>query len=223
MTEYAALRLSLEGARDALRAGRLLLFPTETVYGLGCDAMNPDAVAAVYAVKKRALSMPLPVIIASEEHLFRLVYRPSRAARALMDIFWPGPLSLVLPARREVPDLLIGGTRRVAVRFSPHPGAQALCLEFGGPLVATSANISGGPSVSSPSALNPELCRQTAGLLDMGPLPEGGKASTLVELSENGSSVSVRILRDGAITAAALREAGFAVIETRRHKRPALQ
>lgn len=211
--------LSPDAAREALLAGRLLLFPTETVYGLGCDATNADAVALVFLLKKRSPAMPLPVVIGSPGQLSQVSYAPTPTARALMEAFWPGPLSLLLPVRRELPDLLTAGTRRIAVRFSPHPAVQRLCALLGGPLVATSANLSGAPSASAPEALDPALGPGVAGLYDEAPAPEGGAPSTLVEVADSGGRGMLRLLRAGAVSAQALKDAGFSLLPPG-HKSP---
>ena len=204
--------LSLAEARDALLAGRLLLYPTETLYGLGCDALNPDAAAGVFFVKRRSLGLPLPVVVNATAMVERVAYA-SRAARRLMDAFWPGPLTIVLPARQEVPDILTGRTRRVAVRFSPHPAVRALCQVMGGPIVASSANISGVPAVAKREELDPALIAGVAGLYASGPEPAGGLPSTVVDVHENCGGNSIRILRRGAVRLEDLRLAGFSSIE----------
>lgn len=219
MSDERKRLLTLDQARAALCAGRLLIFPTETVYGLGCDALNAEAVAAVFALKQRSPAMPLPVVIGEAGQLERLAYKPGRAAAALMRAFWPGPLSLLLPARRELPDLLTGGTGKIAVRFSPHPAVQALCAALDGPLVATSANISGEPSASVVDDVSPLLLAGAAGVYRQGEEPGGGPPSTLAEaLDDMGGDKGpgrARLLREGAISEAALRAAGFSVVRSR--------
>lgn len=210
--------LSLEEAVAALKAGRLVIFPTETVYGLGCDAFNAEAAAAIFLLKKRAPAMPLPLIIASRAQLLQAVYPPGPAASRLMELFWPGPLSLLLPVRPGLPDLLAASSRRVAVRHSSHPAAQALCLALGGPVVATSANLSGSPSAGRISDLDPLIVAGTAGIFAPGPEPAGGAPSTLAEASESRGMVSVRLLRHGALSAEAISAAGFAV-QTNKHRK----
>ncbi|MCL2818001.1 MAG: L-threonylcarbamoyladenylate synthase [Clostridiales bacterium] len=203
--------LSLDEAKVALLGGGLVLYPTETLYGLGCDAMNPDAVAAVFWVKRRSLNQPLPVIIGSMSMLDQLVY-VTDYARQLMDIFWPGPLTIVLPARKEVPDILTGRLRRVAVRFSSHPAACELSTAIGRPLVASSANISGVPAVARKEDLDPALASGVAGVYASGPESAGGPPSTLVDTFESSDGGGIRILRLGAVTKEDLIEAGFTII-----------
>jgi L-threonylcarbamoyladenylate synthase len=203
--------LSLESACEALRQGRLIIFPTETFYGVGCNAMNPDAVGAVFSVKKRALSLPLPLVISRREQLEDLVTDVSPAASRLMDEFWPGPLSFVLPARDEVPDLLTANSRRLAVRCSSHPAVIALCEMSGLILVASSANISGNPPARVPERLDPELTAGVAGVFVAGPTPAGELPSTVLDVREGRSGTVVHILREGAIPAETFSRMGFSV------------
>ena len=128
-----------------------------------------------------------------------------------MEKFWPGPLSVVLPATPEVPDLLTANAGRIAVRFSPHPAVLALCRTTDKVLVASSANTSGLPSATRPKELDPELVRSTAGIFFMEPESPGGLPSTVVDVVETRTEGLVRILRPGAISPKMLREAGFTV------------
>ena len=203
--------LSLDDACHALRHGKLVIFPTETFYGIGCNAMDPDAVGSIFSAKHRALSLPLPVVVYGREQLAEFVSVVSETASRLMDVFWPGPLSLVLPALDEVPDLLTANAGRVAVRCSPHPAVIALCETSGLVLVASSANISGNPPVSRAEELEPELVASAAGIFVAGPSPEGDLPSTVVDIQEGRDGSIVRILRKGAVTEEQLREAGFMV------------
>ncbi len=203
--------LSLEDACHALREGRAIVFPTETFYGLGCNALDPDAVGIIFSIKKRALNMPLPVVIAAREEVGRVAAHVPDTAALLMERFWPGPLSIVLPAHPEVPDLLTANAGRIAVRFSPHPAVLELCIATGMVLVASSANISGEPSAARREDLSPELLAGTAGIYEEGPPPPGGLSSTVVDVVQSREGSVVRILRQGVITESVLRDAGFAV------------
>lgn len=206
--------LSLDEACDALVAGKLIAFPTETFYGLGCNAMNADAVGAVFSLKKRSLAMPLPVVISSTDMLDDLVINVSETTRSLIETFWPGPLSILLPARPEVPDLLTANAHKIAVRFSPHPAVLELCRATGRVLVASSANISGRPPAARFADLDPELSRGIEGVYNAGPEPAGESPSTVLEVREKQGRGTVCILRPGAISEHDLRSAGFTVQET---------
>lgn len=204
--------IACEEACSALRQGKLLVFPTETFYALGCDALNADAVGAVFALKKRALHMPLPVVISHPGQLKLLTQEVSTPARVLMARFWPGPLSIVFPAREDVPDLLTAGMGRVAVRFSPHPAIRTLGQELNMVLVASSANVSGQAAPCRVQDLAPEITRGIAGVFDMPPQPAGGLPSTIVDVVRTAHGEQVRVLRQGAVPFESLEATGLQVV-----------
>lgn len=210
----AFTQMPLAEAAAALRRGGLLIFPTETFYGLGCDALNPDAVGAVYAAKRRPYKLPLPVIIGDKGQIDDIASHVYPRAQELMDRFWPGPLSIIFPARSEVPDLLTAGTRRIAVRLSSHPAAANLCRESGLVLTSSSANISGIAPVSRLKELDPALGNAVCGIYDEAPAPTGDEPSTIVDVipGPDGQRV-IRLLRQGAVTREMLEGEGFAVID----------
>lgn len=205
--------LSLKEACKALLNGSLVIFPTETFFAVGCDAMNADAVGSVFSIKKRALTMPLPVVIGRRECLSRITAYVTDAAAALMDAFWPGPLSIVLPANPEVPELLTANAGRIAVRFSPHPAVLSLCEATDKVLVASSANLSGKPSASSFEGIDASLLGGTAGVYMEEPMPEGALPSTVVDIVEKRDRTLIRVLRPGAVSVQAMQAAGFEVLE----------
>ncbi len=184
-------------AAAALRAGGLVILPTETVYGLAADAANPRAVAAVYEAKGRPSFNPLIAHVADIATARRIARFDDRA-EALAEQFWPGPLTLVLPVldTAAVCDLARAGLDTVAVRAPAHPVAQALLHAFGGPLVAPSANRSGRPSPTTFADAVAETGPATAAGLDGGPCPVGLE-STVVALLDQP-----RLLRPGAVTRA---------------------
>lgn len=275
-----------EAARR-LDAGGLVLYPTETFFGIGCRADCESAVLRVFAAKQRKADMPLPVIIGNAEQA-ACVVAPEVLARhepwaedqpcgsansapcpstaptadpaptscgepacapcpdaapspnaahapapestlnadeapsaptsladdiAALSAFWPGPLTLLLPARPGLPEALTGGTGRIALRVSPHPAARALALACGFPIVSSSANISGRPPVTQAVELDPELLAAlspgTDGIFDLPPAPGGGQASTIAE-PLGGRRLILR--REGALSAASLAEAGFTIL-----------
>src|SRR5438105_2936859 len=128
-----------EAAR-LLASGKLVAFPTETVYGLGADAANADAVQEIFAVKGRPADHPVIVHIPGRDHLGRWAREVSRGALALADAFWPGPLTLILPRGNDVLDPITGGQDSIGLRFPSHPVARALLDAFGGGIAAPSAN-----------------------------------------------------------------------------------
>ncbi len=185
-------RVTIDVAASVLRGGGIAAFPTETVYGLGADAMNPEAIARVFAAKGRPTTHPL-ILHARDPEAY--AYFDARA-RALAR-FWPGPLTLVLPRRPHVPDALTGGRDSVAVRMPAHPVALALIDAVGHPLAAPSANRFGG--ISPTTADHVLAAFPDVPVLDGGPCAVGVE-STIVDLT----GPIAAILRPGAISAADL-------------------
>jgi L-threonylcarbamoyladenylate synthase len=136
----------IEEAANLLRRGELVAFPTETVYGLGADAFNPEAVAKIFTVKGRPADNPLIVHIADIKHFFTIGKDISLVARKLAEAFWPGPLTLVVAHNGNIPSVVTAGLGTVAVRMPNHPVALQLINSLGRGIVAPSANLSGKPS-----------------------------------------------------------------------------
>lgn len=180
----------------ALADGRLVAFPTETVYGLGGDARDPQAVARIFAAKGRPHDHPLICHVADARGAAALVDHLTPAARALADAFWPGPLTLVMPRSAAVPDAVTGGRHTVAVRVPAHPVALALLRAFDGPVAAPSANRFGRPSPTQAQDVADELGDAVQVILDGGPC-EIGIESTVVDMTTDPPQV----LRPGRISA----------------------
>lgn len=194
---------AIREAAASLRRGELVAFPTETVYGLGADARNTAAVAAIFAAKGRPTDNPLIVHIADRSQLDELVERPDETAERLMEAFWPGPLTIVLPALPgAVSPLVTAGHATVGVRMPAHPVALSLLAAVGCPVAAPSANRSGRPSPTQAAHVRADLDGAIAGIVDGGATGVGLE-STVVAV-ESGA---VRILRPGGVTAERLRAA----------------
>lgn len=194
-----------EGIRDAvalLAAGEVVALPTETVYGLGADALDPAACAKIFEAKDRPLSDPLIVHIPSMEWLDRLADVPD-SARRIAEHFWPGPLTLVLPRRAAVPDLVTAGQETVAVRMSAHPVFAEVLEAFGKPVAAPSANRFGRISPTCAAHVVAELGGRIPLVLDGGPCAHGIE-STIALVLEDG----IHILRSGPVTSEELAEFG---------------
>ena len=187
----------LSRAAEMLGDGKLVAFPTETVYGLGADARNPDAVARIYSAKNRPRSNPLIVHVATAEEALALVRFDSVAER-LAETFWPGPLTLVLPFRENtnLPKSVAAGLPTIAIRVPDHEIAAGLLAEFGHPVVAPSANRSGRISPTSAADVMDELASRIGAVIDGGPT-EFGLESTVVRTSPNGPTIE--LLRPGAV------------------------
>ena len=186
---------------EAILCGAVLIFPTETIYGIGCSALQSNPIRRVFEIKGRAPNQPPPVLISGENQLSTLVARVPDCARGLMESYWPGALTLILPARDEISSLLCGlsadgSTRTIGVRLTNHAFARELCARVG-PLVATSANFSGAlGSAAAPHVLDdiPDGFKAHADfVIDGGALH--GKASTVVDCSGDVP----RVLRAGAV------------------------
>ena len=188
-------------AAQALRAGELVAFPTETVYGLGADARNPTALAKIFAAKGRPADHPLIVHLPDATHLAQWAIDIPGAAHTLAAACWPGPLTLILKRHPAVPDLVTGGQDTVGVRVPNHPVALALLREFGSGIAAPSANKFGHISPTTAAHVKEELGDAVAMILDGGACAIGIE-STIVDMT----SPIPRILRPGAISVDSLRQ-----------------
>ena len=187
---------SIRRAAALLRAGELVAFPTETVYGLGADALNGEAAARIFAAKGRPADHPLIAHLAGESGLAGLIaLEPCACARALMRAFWPGPLTLIFPKSPRVPREVTAGLDTVAVRMPSHPVARALIRAAQTPIAAPSANRSGRPSPTTAAHVLEDMEGRIPLILDGGPC-EVGLESTVVDVT----GARPRILRPGGIT-----------------------
>lgn len=186
--------LDLAEARDWLRAGRIVAFPTDTFYGLAADPSSPDAVRALFDVKGRDASMAMPLIAARLDQVRRAGGPLNAAAERLARAFWPGPLSIVLDAAGTIVPEVHAGRQTVAIRIPAHRIAVALAEAFGGAITATSANLSGQPPVSRASALGPVAADPRVLVVDAGETP-GGAPSTIVDVRDDPP----RLIRPGAL------------------------
>ncbi|MFW6775581.1 L-threonylcarbamoyladenylate synthase [Nocardioides sp. CPCC 205120] len=185
---------ALEAATLAVRQGALVVLPTDTVYGVGADAFDPDAVGRLLAAKGRGREMPPPVLISSAVTADALARSVPGWARALMDAFWPGPLTLVLQAQTSL-QWDLGDTRgTVALRMPDHDVAREL-LERTGPLAVSSANLTGRPAALTAAEADRMLGESVEVVLDAGRSP-GGQASTIVDATGDQG----RVLRLGALS-----------------------
>jgi L-threonylcarbamoyladenylate synthase len=197
-----APRLLIEQAAALLRAGELVAFPTDTVYGVGAVAWNREAVGKLYVAKLRALDKAIPILLADPADLAQVAHAVSPTVRRLAEHFWPGPLTLVVPRSAQVPDEVTSGGDSVAVRVPDHSLARALIRAAGAPLATTSANLSGGPSPVTAHEVSAQLAGRVAMILDGGRCP-GGVACTVVDLT----GPSPVVLRPGPISLEEILEA----------------
>ncbi len=190
----------IKKAAQIINKGGLVAFPTETVYGLGADALEHEAVSRIFEAKKRPLDDPLIVHIADEKDLYELAEHVPPKARELMDRFWPGPLTLVLKKTEKVPDLVTTGLFTVAVRMPSNTIAGKLIEEAGVPIAAPSANLFGRPSPTTAQHVVDDLGDALDMVLDGG-RTEIGVESTVVEFV-NGKAL---VLRPGGVSIEELR------------------
>ncbi len=185
--------------KELLQRGGIVVYPTETVYGLGGNPEIPGVVERIAAVKRRSSGKPLPLIASDVETVRKWVLWRSDPLDRIAETFWPGPLTLVLRAAPDVPKSVQSVDGTVAVRVSSHPVAGMLARACGGWIVATSANLSGEPPVSEPSALPPALLNAVDGLVDGGRIPPSAP-STLLAVRFHHGSFSWAVLRQGAVS-----------------------
>ncbi|MEW6427631.1 MAG: L-threonylcarbamoyladenylate synthase [Thermodesulfobacteriota bacterium] len=185
----------LRRAAEIIRQRGIVAFPTETFYGLAVDPFDRRAVARLFSVKERSPDKPVLVLVNNLDQLYRLVTEIPDLYQPLMGRHWPGPLTLIFPAVAQLPDLLTGNTGTVGVRISSHPLACALVEAVGGPVTATSANLSGQPAAGDVEEVRRQLGDRIDYLLDGGPT-KGGSGSTIVGLAAG----HLTLIRAGAVT-----------------------
>jgi len=186
---------TIHQAAEIIKGGGIVAFPTETVYGLGADAFNPIAVARIFEVKKRPYFDPLIVHIAHHGNIDNLVTKTPSKAGKLIERFWPGPLTIVLIKKEEVPDIVTAGLPTVAVRMPDHPMALSLIKESQCPIAAPSANPFGYLSPTKSEHVREQLGNQVDLILDGGPCPVGVESTIISFFKEKP-----RLLRPGGVS-----------------------
>lgn len=175
---------TLKKAASLIKEGKLVAFPTETVYGLGADAFNPKAVAKIFEVKNRPFFDPLIVHIADFKDLKKVALKIDEKVKILIKKFWPGPLTLVLPKTKEVPEIVSAGLKTVAVRMPSHPVALKLIKEAQVPIAAPSANLFGHLSPTEAKHVASQLGEKIDLIIDGGKCPIGIE-STILDLTSS--------------------------------------
>ncbi len=186
-------------AADILRSGGVVAFPTETYYGLAVDPFNDQALARLFQIKQRSRELPILVLVADIDQFHALTLEIPAVYYRLINCFWPGPLTLVCPAQPALPSLLTGNTDTIGLRQSPHEMANQLIAAFGGPITATSANISGHPAAVTAGEVADIFGSKIDLILDGGQTP-GGSGSTLVGMRQG----ALYCLRRGKISFSAV-------------------
>lgn len=192
----------------AMEAGDVVIYPTETLYAIGCDATAKAACKKLISIKARPKIKPLPVIIGGVDMLAVVTCDDLEFSKGLISSFWPGPLSILVKALPTLPDILSDDDGYVSVRWSGHPFASELSRRLGKPIVATSANVSGQPPVFHPEDIAPDLLEKVGAVYFDPPWPKGGSPSTVIRVH---SSSRLEILREGAVSVKELCDKGFTV------------
>lgn len=192
----------------ALEAGEVVVYPTETLYAVGCDATNQSACEKVAAIKSRSETKPLPLIIGGLDMLEMVTDERPEAFGHLAKTFWPGPLSVLVKAVPSLPSLLSDEAGYTSVRWSGHPFAAELSRRLKKPIVATSANLSGRPPVAMPEDVDDDLLAHTGAAYFDPPWPKGGSASTVIRVID---ASRLEVLREGAVSVKQLCDKGFVV------------
>ncbi len=192
---------------DMLRAGNLVVFPTETVYGLGANCLDADAVKKIFAVKNRPANNPLIAHISDVSMLDVVAREADDSLYPLFNAFWPGALTVVLPKTKAVPDVVTAGGDTVAVRCPSHPIASELIRLAGVPVVAPSANLSGRPSPTEFMHIFSDLKGKVSGIINGGSCDIGIESTVVLPTGKN----ALTILRPGAITPEMLSQKGYSV------------
>lgn len=187
---------NLPAAVGALKRGDVIVFPTETLYGLGADALDNAAVQRVFELKGRDPRHPIPVLVADQGMLHTLVAKIPTTAQKLMEIYWPGPLTLVLPARKNIPKPLCNPAGGIGVRISSQPIANRLIKGLGHPITATSANPSGKEPARTVQEAKSYFAGRVKVFIDGGTLTSQS-GSTVVDATED----LIKIIRQGEIAA----------------------
>ncbi|MBW1615695.1 MAG: threonylcarbamoyl-AMP synthase [Deltaproteobacteria bacterium] len=180
-----------------LKQGKTIIFPTQSLYGIGANAFNPNAVKKIFQIKKRLLSTPILILIKNKKALDKLVLEIPDIAEKLMENFWPGRLTIVFKAAKTV-NRIIAPNKKIGIRLPAHPIAAAIANSAEFPITATSANISGAPAISEIKNTDKNFIENFDLIIDAGKL-KGGKGSTVIDVTDKKNGI--KILREGSIPA----------------------
>ncbi len=195
------LEFALQYAVRLILTGKVVAFPTDTFYGLGVDPFNLAAVNQIFRIKRRSYDRPLPLLVSSLDQAADLTIDPPSQFFRLAEKFWPGPLTIIVPASRQIPLKVTGNTGRVALRLPKSALAVALIEAAGRPLTGTSANLTEHPACATAEEVEIQIGDTVPLILDGGPTP-GDLASTIIEVDDDGWQIQ----RHGPVTEAELKE-----------------
>jgi L-threonylcarbamoyladenylate synthase len=197
---------------EVLRSGGIVAYPTDTVYGLGADIYNDNAVKKVFAAKARPLNLPMPVLIANNSDAMALIEQQPDVAQVLMDKFWPGGLTIIFKRNTSLQSIVLAGSEKIGIRVPGHALTRKLIELAGGPIAGTSANLHDKPDALTATEVKSQLGSSVDLIIDGGACP-GGIESTIIDVTVNPPA----IVRQGIIPLEAIN----AVIKTGRNKRNA--
>lgn len=192
----------------AMNNGEAVVYPTETLYALGCDGTNEEACQKVLDIKGRSRAKPLPLIVGGVDMLGLVTDDRPSMLEQLASAFWPGPLSVLVKALPSLPQQLSDENGYTSVRWSGHPFAAELSRRMRKPIVSTSANLSGKPPVSMPEDLDPKLLDKVGAAYFDPPWPKGGHPSSVLKILEFNK---LEVIREGAVSVKMLCDKGFSV------------
>jgi L-threonylcarbamoyladenylate synthase len=199
--EKSNLQYALEYSAQLILSGKVIAFPTDTFYGLGADPFNLAAITEIFRIKGRSADRPIPLLVSSLDQAADLVADPPKLFFTLAKKFWPGPLTLVVPASQQIPLKVTANTGRVGIRWPRYPLAEALIAAVNRPITGTSANLSEHPACSTAAQVDEQIGGSLPLILDGG-TTEGDHPSTVVLLQGERA----RILRFGGVSEAELKE-----------------
>ena len=184
----------ITSAAAVISRGGVIAYPTETIYGLGADATNEQAIRRIFEIKGRDFANPISVIIGNPQDIYPLVREVTDTAQKLMDTFWPGPLTIVFKSADGVSPLITASTGKIGIRLTSHEVARQIAAKTGKPLTATSANLSGAQECASASEVAVQLGDKIDAIIDLGNT-SGTIGSTIIDVT----CTPLAILREGAI------------------------
>lgn len=201
--QYSPDPIAVAEIAELLKSGAVIAFPTDTFYGLGADIYNDIAAKRIFDIKGRRYDKPILLLISDKSELTLLISSEGMSASAyrLIDKFWPGPLTIIFYASKTIPETLTGTTRKIGIRLPDHTFCRRLVKKLGRHITATSANISGTPSLDNPSDVLSVIGDRIDALVDGG-MTKGGYESTVIDVT----GVEPVILREGAIPASYIKE-----------------
>lgn len=199
MPDPSILSTSISRAVEILKSGGVIALPTDTLYGISANALDPDAAAKVFGVKDRGERSPLPIFISDTSEIFHYGRDVPDAALRLAEVFWPGKLTIVVSKSELVPSVVSGGFDTVGLRIPDHPTPREIVHELGAPITATSANVSGRPPLTAATDVADELGARLDLVFDGGVLSPS-LPSTVINLTTDPP----RILREGAVSPASI-------------------